>query len=365
MFATGVGSLTIAYDSGVGTYRRSPHLGPRSRRQPYPPPRRAWYPRRVPERLRCLVTFVFWTFVGIGASASALAEPANLAELRERALDLVNEARREKGLQPLKQGSMLNEAAQSHAEDMLRRDYYGHRSPEAETVSDRYREAGGSRWKLVAENIARCSGCPSPPTSERIANLQEGWMNSPPHRENILRRGLEQFGFGIVAKDDANLFAVQTFAGPGTPRGVEPEEQVDAIGRGAQMTIALSVINREREAKGAQRLKSSETLSDWAAAVLPDQDLASFMARETNDPFASLPRHKRSDWRKLSMLIGTCGGCGERPTAADVRFFVNQWRDNPQYRNKLMDPKTTHLGVIVKSNGEGLKVAIAVLGQDR
>lgn len=315
--------------------------------------------------VHCLVALAFWTLVDSGASAPALAEPTNLAELRARALDLVNRARKEKGLQPLKQGSMLNEAAQSHAEDMLRRDYYGHRSPEGETVSDRYREAGGSRWKLVAENIARCSGCPSPPTSERVVDLQEGWMNSPPHRENILRRGLQQFGFGIVAKDNAELFAVQTFSGPGTPRGVEPEEQVDAIGRDAQMKIALTAINREREAKGAPPLKPSETLSDSAAAVLPDQNLASFMARETNDLFVSLPRQSRSGWRALSMLVGTCGGCGERPTAADVRFFVNQWRDNPQYRSKLLNPKASHLGVLVKSNGEGLKVAIALLGQDR
>lgn len=74
------------------------------------------------------------------------------------ALELLHQDRRERTLPPLQLDAILNEAAQKHAEDMLRRGYYSHRSLEGETGMDRYRAAGGGTSQVVAENIARCEG---------------------------------------------------------------------------------------------------------------------------------------------------------------------------------------------------------------
>lgn len=296
---------------------------------------------------------------------AASAESVNLKKMRAQALDLVNDARGRNGLPRLQPGPMLDEAAQAHASDMLRRDYYSHRSPDGETVSDRFEDAGGSRWELVAENIAKCSGCPSPPGPDRVRELHEGWMNSPPHRENILRRGLERFGFGIAAGGSGQLRAVQTFAGPGTPRGVDPEQQTTEVGAQQQAEIALSAINRVREDAAVPPLQASDALSHAAAGAVPDQDLRSFMSGGITNAFEAMPAPTRASWQALAMLAASCGGCGERPTAVDVRYFVEQWLGSPDNRRRLLDATMTHVGVIIESNGEGLKVGVAVLGRHR
>ncbi|MEX0760457.1 MAG: CAP domain-containing protein, partial [Tistlia sp.] len=155
----------------------------------------------------------------LAAAPAAALDTGELAALRERALSLVNEARQVEGLAPLEAGDSLAAAAQKHAEDMALRDYYAHASPEGETVRDRFRTEGGSDWQLVAENIATCRRCEPPPDETRVQAFHEGWMDSPPHRENILAPGLTRFGFGI-AGTERQTYAVQTFAGPGQPRGL-------------------------------------------------------------------------------------------------------------------------------------------------
>ena len=90
--------------------------------------------------------------------AAAEMETGDLDALRGTALELLNQDRRERTLPPRELDAILNEAAQKHAEDMLRRGYYSHRSPEGETGMDRYRAAGGGTSQVVAENIARCEG---------------------------------------------------------------------------------------------------------------------------------------------------------------------------------------------------------------
>jgi uncharacterized protein YkwD len=161
--------------------------------------------------------------VGIVNSSSA-AEPGDLAELRSKALELVNKARQQHGLPALQSRLELDRAAQAHAEDMLSRNYFDHVSPEGKTVFDRYVAAGGSRWRLVAENIGRCATCEGPPRISDVTRLQDGWMRSASHRDNILSRGVTQFGSAWRQRPTRGLYAVQSFAGPGTSPSSKKKE---------------------------------------------------------------------------------------------------------------------------------------------
>jgi uncharacterized protein YkwD len=236
-------------------------------------------------------------------------------------------------------------------------------SPEGETVADRYVEAGGSRWRLVAENIARCIGCEAPLTTARVESLHEGWMNSPPHRENILRRGLDRFGFGIVVEDE-RLYAVQTFAGPGVPRGLQPGEEARAVAPDEQAAIALAVVNRARRQEGLQPLERSPALGEAARSLLPEPGGGPGL-RLSGDIFSAIPAEARGRWRSVMALAAACGGCGAEATAADVRSFARQWLEDPQNRERLMSPEATHLGFALRAGGEGRKVALATLGVSR
>ncbi|MEF2551600.1 CAP domain-containing protein [Aurantimonas sp. A2-1-M11] len=284
--------------------------------------------------------------------------------LRERALTLVNESRQENDLSALSLGEALNEAAASHAADMAERNYYAHTSPEGDTVRDRFLDAGGSRWQLVAENIARCQACASPPTIGDVEELHEGWMDSPPHRENILARGLDRFGYGIVAQDDG-LYAVQTFAGPGLPNGLQSDESAEPLAAEKQAEEALRLVNQARTRRDLAPLEWSTALGEAADAMLPALGGEEPQPGNNRDLFGSLPADARDAWRSIAMLSAQCSGCGVAPTTADIRAFRNQWLENPGYAETLRGSDVTHIGVAMRANGEGGKAATALLGTIR
>jgi uncharacterized protein YkwD len=89
---------------------------------------------------------------------------------------LVNEHRARRGCPPLVWDAAAVRAAQAHTDDMVRRGYFSHVSPEGGNVGTRVTAAGG-RWRAVAENIA--SG---QPTAETVVR---GWLSSQGHRANI------------------------------------------------------------------------------------------------------------------------------------------------------------------------------------
>ncbi|WP_134495913.1 CAP domain-containing protein [Microvirga pakistanensis] len=273
--------------------------------------------------------FMVMLIIILTPGTSFSADTGNLEQLRQRALVLVNKERRERGVETPSEGNMLNTAAQTHAADMLKRSYYSHVSPEGNTVMDRYIEAGGDRWQLTAENIAQCRGCPIPPTVERVESLHQGRMNRPPHRENILWQGLDRFGFGIIAGSDQTLYAVQTFAGPGRPRNLQPDEQAHAIEAEQQTTVALQRVNKERQTNNREPLKAYPALIQAASNLVQGSGTDGSALNIRGNLSDALPDDASRNWQTLAGITGRCGGCGEQPTAADVRFFVQQQEQNP------------------------------------
>jgi uncharacterized protein YkwD len=319
-------------------------------------------PLTQPRRLanRALITGAL-----VLAAGGVFAQPAapNDAELAQRALRLVNAARAQNDLPALEATGILDAAALAHARDMAERNFYAHESPEGETVRDRFMEAGGSRWKLVAENLARCEGCPTPPGLDRIESFQRGWMDSPGHRANILAKGLEGFGFAIVA-DEGTTYAVQTFAGPGAPEGLQPGEEQTALPAGDLSHRALKSLNRARADQDAPPLEASTALDRVAAQLIAGGD-GDQLIDGSGDLFDRLPEGERRDWSSLNVVAAGCGGCGSTATAADMRRFVQQWLDNPAYQGTLLGGAAGHVGFALDADGEGRKVAVAVVGTRR
>ncbi|MEO1271126.1 MAG: CAP domain-containing protein, partial [Myxococcota bacterium] len=91
---------------------------------------------------------------------------------------LLNADRRAQGLRELACHSGLGQVAREHSQDMAVRGYFDHVNPEGEQPWDRMERNGVTGWRSVGENIA--AGYPTP------QEVQEGWMNSPGHRANIL-----------------------------------------------------------------------------------------------------------------------------------------------------------------------------------
>ncbi|MFD3686960.1 CAP domain-containing protein [Nocardiopsis sp. NPDC058631] len=104
----------------------------------------------------------------------------------DQVVSLVNSERASAGCDPLKVDSQLTAAAQEHSEDMDRRDYMSHESPEGEGPGERANRHGYDAWG--AENVAK--------GQTSAAQVMDAWMNSPGHRNNILNCGLVAIGVG-------------------------------------------------------------------------------------------------------------------------------------------------------------------------
>jgi uncharacterized protein YkwD len=127
----------------------------------------------------------------------AAAPPAVADQARhrivERVLKQVNYQRAIKGVGPLNQNVRLTDAAQKHAENMVRRDFVGHRSPDGRALQDRVASAGYP-WRAIAENLA--AGLSSP------AKTVQSWMTSPDHRDNMLGQDYREVGIGFAVPGD-------------------------------------------------------------------------------------------------------------------------------------------------------------------
>ncbi|WP_370568030.1 CAP domain-containing protein [Fortiea sp. LEGE XX443] len=135
----------------------------------------------------------------------------SVPELRTFALELVNRDRTINNLKTLKPDSLLSQAAQLHAQDMLEQQYFNHISLDGKTPRDRYIAVGGSRRVGVGENIIKDSVQGLGLTYGAVEDFQRGWMYSNSHRENLLTREYSKFGYGVAVGKNGQIYAVQMF----------------------------------------------------------------------------------------------------------------------------------------------------------
>ncbi len=128
--------------------------------------------------------------------AVVLAQPTRkvAADWRRQVLARVNRFRARYRLKALTLDARLNRAAQAHADDMAARDFFSHVTPDGKTVGDRVTRAGYP-WRTVLENLAAGQDAPS--------DVVEGWIGSPPHRQAMLARDIDDAGIGysFLARD--------------------------------------------------------------------------------------------------------------------------------------------------------------------
>lgn len=110
----------------------------------------------------------------------------------------------------------LSAAAQAKADDMAKRDYWSHNTPDGKAPWV-FIDASGYQYQKAGENLAY-----------GFANSQEtvsGWMNSPSHKENILDPSFREVGFGIANSENYQSSGPETIvvAMYGNPiGGVQP-----------------------------------------------------------------------------------------------------------------------------------------------
>jgi uncharacterized protein YkwD len=122
-------------------------------------------------------------------------------DLESKMLELVNEERTNRGLNPLLPDPELTKVARSHARDMFERGYFAHINPEGKTPFDRMREAN-VQFLTAGENLA---------LAHSLTIAHQGLMNSPGHRANILNPAFGRVGIGILDGGFYGLMVSQEF----------------------------------------------------------------------------------------------------------------------------------------------------------
>lgn len=99
----------------------------------------------------------------------------------------INALRRSSGVGPLAPNARLQQAAQAHADDMVRRGYFSHRAPNGSRANARMAQAGYSAcgW---AENIGEGLGSPS--------GAFAAWRGSSGHLRNMVGANYTEYGLG-------------------------------------------------------------------------------------------------------------------------------------------------------------------------
>lgn len=129
-------------------------------------------------------------------------------ETAEEVIDDSNSARTRQGLQLIAANEAMNRAAMQYARELAQRHTISHFSttPGREDPAKRLTDAG-IKWMAVAENLALMS--PRPGIAPQVI---QGWLNSPPHRENLLNPIYRITGAGVARDEQGNYYVVQMYA---------------------------------------------------------------------------------------------------------------------------------------------------------
>jgi uncharacterized protein YkwD len=132
---------------------------------------------------------------GAASVAAPQRSGTSMAALEGSVVARMNVVRRSHGLRALRMSRRLRTAAVFHSKDMGRRGYFEHDSltgtPFWRRIQRFYPSRGFSSW-TVGENLLWGSN-----TYDATFAVRE-WMESPPHRQNILSRDWREVGIGAV-----------------------------------------------------------------------------------------------------------------------------------------------------------------------
>jgi uncharacterized protein YkwD len=139
---------------------------------------------------------------------------STVAEALPRVIaDQTNIERRKAGVKPLAVSGRLAAAARLKAEDMARKGYFSHQSPDGSMPWD-WITRSNYQYSYAGENLAV--------NFFDADDVVAAWMRSAPHRTNILSRDYTDVGIAAVRgvfDGQETVFVVQMFA---TPGGFEP-----------------------------------------------------------------------------------------------------------------------------------------------
>jgi hypothetical protein len=212
-------------------------------------------------------------------------------------LEAANRDRASAGLEPLQWDLLLANAARQHALMMARASTLSHQLPGELPLQQRATQSG-ARFRVIAENVAEG---PNP------YGMHAQWMNSPPHRANLLANDLNAVGIAVVQSGNM-FFAVEDFSQAIPVLSLDAQE----MRVGSQLsTRGLHLVNATQEAR-----KTCEMDRGWAG-----QRPGSVIRYETSD-LARLPGEIEQKVQSGKFRNAAVGACDAGSSAGFTRFRI-------------------------------------------
>lgn len=209
----------------------------------------------------------------IPAAAAGETSVKRLENIERKILSLVNDARSERGLAPLKWNDKLAKAAGGHLALMIEKKNLAHQLPGEGPLTSRI-AATGLRFNASAENVAFAT---------EWEDLHPGLMQSAGHRANILSPKYNEVGIA-VALGGNGYYAVQNFArttNEWSPKEAElrlAAELRQRFGRGLEVIVSPAIRNAMCE-----MAEDDQVSARRVPAEMPRRRTFAFTASEPED----------------------------------------------------------------------------------
>jgi uncharacterized protein YkwD len=245
-----------------------------------------------------------------------------------------NRVRAEAKLPALKVSTQLTEAARAHARDMAEHQKLSHEGSDGSTASKRVKQRG-YRHQDVGENVA---------TGETSEQVMRTWLDSPPHRKNILDNFTE---IGVAKAPDAegSNYWCAVFA--------RPWPKVDTT-KGP--TAMIAALNRARSDAKRTTVKEDPKLTrvaDHFASDLAARQTVESTDRDGHTPFDIL---KRQGYRARHFAMSLAS------VESDPAQVVKSWLDRKEDRDNLL-ATYNRIGVSVAVDQDGVPYWVVILAQ--
>lgn len=149
--------------------------------------------------------------------AAADGQRVDVDAAERRVLELVNDRRREHNLDAVRSNGKLAAAARQFAQWTADHDRMGHEADG--TTPPQRAERQGYAQCIITENLAYQYASSGFTTEALAKRLVDGWMNSPPHRRNLLDADVTETGIGVAqSKSTSRWYGVQIFGLPASEK---------------------------------------------------------------------------------------------------------------------------------------------------
>lgn len=235
--------------------------------------------------------------VAWGASMPRLVSGPTVAE--QYLLSAANAERAQRGLQPLHWDRALYDAASYHAEQMAERESISHQY-EGEPELMVRGQAAGARFSVISENVAEAPSA---------LMIQDAWMNSPKHRENLLDPRVDSIGIRVIARGD-RLYAVEDLDRSVTNLSLEQQEV--AVAQLLQSKSSVAILPTTQDARRTCSMESG-----YAGDRRPW-----FVMRYTADDLTKIPTMLEQRLASGSYNAAVVGACPAEGTHSFSAYSI-------------------------------------------